>query len=384
MGGLRIIVTGLLAQYPLGGVAWDYVQWVLGFARLGHDVYYVEDTNQWPYNPREGGVSKDCRFNIEYLDQLMRGFGLGDRWAYRFAWGGDWFGLSDTRRTELLRTADVLVNVSGVLAHVEEYRSIPKLVYIDSDPVFTQVKLAQGRPEVLRPVAMHDVHMTFGECLAGSRVTDNGSWRAIRQPVVLCEWASEHRPREAFTTVMNWTSYKTVSHDGRSYGQKDEEFARFLELPRRVAPLTLEVAVNEGKTRRTPRHLLTHKGWHVVDPEVVCPDAASYRRYVQDSKAEWSVAKNGYVTERSGWFSCRSACYLAAGRPVVLQDTGFSTVLPTGEGLVSFSDLDEAEAAIRDVEASYDRHRRAAREIAAEYFDAERILAQLLEDSLAS
>jgi hypothetical protein len=382
-GRLRIIVTGLVAQYPLGGVAWDYVQWVLGFARLGHDVYYVEDTDQWPYNPIEGGVSKDCRFNVEYLDRLMRSLGLGGRWAYRFAWGGQWFGLSDARRTELLQNADVLVNVSGVLARVDEYRSVRRLVYVDSDPVFTQLKIAQGRPEVVRPVTMHDVHVTFGECLAGSPVRDNGSWRPIRQPVVLSEWGSDERPREAFTTVMNWTSYKTVSHDGRSYGQKDEEFTRFLDLPRRVAPTVLEVAVNKGKTRRTPRELLTHRGWHIVDPELACPDAASYRRYIQQSKAEWSVAKNGYVAERSGWFSCRSACYLAAGRPVVLQETGFSDVLPTGEGLLSFNDLDEAEAAIRDVEANYDRHNRAAREIAAEYFDADKILTRLLEESLA-
>jgi glycosyltransferase involved in cell wall biosynthesis len=182
---------------------------------------------------------------------------------------------------------------------------------------------------------------------------------------------------------MNWTSYNPVVHEGRTYGQKDVEFVRFLDLPRQVAPTVLEVAVNEGKTRRTPRALLAHHGWRVVDPAQVCPDLDRYRAYVESSKAEWSVAKNGYVVGQAGWFSCRSACYLAAGRPVVVQDSGFGSVLPVGEGLLAFTTMAEAVEAIRDVEARYARHAESARAIAETYFDAAKVLARLIEESFA-
>jgi hypothetical protein len=181
---------------------------------------------------------------------------------------------------------------------------------------------------------------------------------------------------------MNWTSYKPVVYANRSYGQKDLEFVRFQELPRLITPTALEIAVNAGKTRRTPRQFLVHKGWRVVDPAAVCPDLDSYRDYIESSKAEWSVAKNGYVVGRPGWFSCRSACYLAAGRPVVVQDTGFGVVLPLGEGLLAFKTLEEAVASIKDIEANYPRHAKAARAIAAEYFDASKVLPRLIEEAM--
>ena len=381
---LRIIVSGLIAQYPLGGVTWDYFQYVLGLARLGHDVYYLEDTGQWPYNPHEAGVSKGCEFNVEYLSGLMARYGLAGKWAYRFPWQSQWFGLSEVERIDVLRTADLLVNVSGVLERPEEYRQVRRLAFIDSDPVFTQVKVARGQDDFRKLIDLHDVHFSFGERLSAA-VPDTGHrWRPTRQPVVLSEWHPETPARAVFTTVMNWTSYNEVVYNGRTYGQKDVEFMRFLELPNRVAPTVLELAVNEGKTRRTPRALLAHKGWRVVDPAVVCPDLDSYRRYIEASRAEWSVAKNGYVVGQAGWFSCRSACYLAAGRPVVVQDTGFRSILPVGEGLLAFDTLEDAAAAIRDVEARYTRHAVAARAIAEKYFDASKVLTRLLEDALGS
>jgi hypothetical protein len=199
---------------------------------------------------------------------------------------------------------------------------------------------------------------------------------------VLSEWRPETPHREVFTTVMNWTSYKPVVYGGQSYGQKDVEFMRFQELPQLIAPTVLEIAVNAGKTRRTPRHLLAHKGWQVVDPAEVCPDLDSYRQYIESSKAEWSVAKNGYVLGQPGWFSCRSACYLAAGRPVVVQDTGFSGVLPVGQGLLSFTTVEEAVAAIHEIAANYPRHANAARALAVEYFDASKVLTRLIDAAL--
>ena len=379
---LRVIVTGLIAQYPLGGVTWDYFQYVLGLARLGHDVYYLEDTGQWPYNPQEGGLGKDCDFNVQYLAAVMARYGLAEQWAYRFPWQSQWFGLADAKRQEVIRSADLLINVSGTLDRPEDYRQVSRLAYIDSDPVFTQVKLARGQLDFRKWIDVHDVQFSFGECLSPEVPETGHHWRPTRQPIVLSEWHPERPFREVFTTVMNWTSYKPVVYGDRSYGQKDLEFARFQELPRLIAPTALEIAVNAGKTRRTPRHLLGRKGWRVVDPAKVCPDLESYRNYIESSKAEWSVAKNGYVVGRPGWFSCRSACYLAAGRPVAVQDTGFGAVLPTGEGLLAFSTVEEAVASIKEIEANYERHAKAAREIAAEYFDATTVLTDFVEEAM--
>lgn len=379
---LRIIVTGLIAQYPLGGVTWDYLQYVTGLARLGHDVYYVEDTGQWPYNPQEGGLAKRPDYNLDHLGGVMARFGMADRWAYRFPWESQWFGMSDERRADIVRTADVLINISGTLARPEEYRAVGCLVYIDSDPVFTQVKLARGQHDFRALIDAHDVHLSFGESL-DDRVPDTGhAWIPTRQPVVLSEWRPRPPSRPVFTTVMNWTSHNSVTYDGETFGQKDVEFRRFLELPGRVAPTQIEIAVNLGKTRRTPRELLLHKGWLLADPAEVCPDMDGYRSYIESSFAEWSVAKNAYVKGRPGWFSCRSACYLAAGKPVVVQDTGIPGVLPVGQGILVFTTLEEAASAIREVEADHARHSTAARAIAEEYFDSDKVLTRLLEDAL--
>lgn len=383
MSAPRIVVTGLIAQYPLGGVAWDYVQYVAGLAKLGYDAYYLEDTGIWPYNPEEGGVSKGCDYNVRHLNRVMERFGLADRWAYCFAHGRQWFGLSDAKRRDVLESADLLLNISGTLNAPNTYRSVKRLAYIDSDPTFTQVKLARGETSLITLMRQHDVHFSFGEALPGDTPTTDIDWIPTRQPMLIEEWTPTDERRAEFTTVMNWTTARPIEHDGVSYGQKDIEFQKFIDLPARIRPSEIELAVNLGKTRRTPHDLLRHKGWKLADPDIVCPDLESYRHYISTSKAEWSVAKNGYVVGRSGWFSCRSACYLAAGRPVVVEDTGFGAVIPTGRGVLAFSDMDGAVAAIREVEGNWETHARAARDIAVECFDSNKVLRRLVEAALA-
>jgi hypothetical protein len=380
---LLVIVTGLMAQYPLGGVTWDYLQYILGLKRLGHDVYYIEDTGQWPYNPVYGGTADSCSYNVQYLANLMNRFGLADKWAYCFPWQSQWFGLPEIKRAEIIKSADIIINVSGSLQRPWDYRKVKILVYIDSDPVFTQVKLARGQQDFRKMIDVHDVHFSFGEAFSEVMPVTGHNWRPTRQPVVLSEWNPGMGRRNVFTTVMNWTSHNDVVYNGKTYGQKDVEFKRFLELPSKVAPTVLEIAVNKGKTRRTPYELLSYKGWRVVDPEKVCPDLDSYRTYIESSMAEWSVAKNGYVLGRPGWFSCRSSCYLAAGRPVVVQDTGFSTVLPVGEGILLYRTIDEAADAIYRVETNYAGHAKAAREIAEAYFDSDKVLTKVIMDAFS-
>ena len=391
---LRIIVNGLIGQHPmLGGITWHYLQFPLGLSRLGHDVYYIEDSGEWPYN-LDGGptgddwIARDASTNVDHLERVMGRFGLGGKWSYRFPTepSPGWYGMPDQKREEIIRSADLLLNVSGTLEHPEQYRAVPRLVYIDSDPVFTQVKIANGLKDFRARVDAHDVHFSFGERLCSSVPETGHIWQATRQPVVLSEWTPTDQTRDVFSTVMNWTSYKPLKYKGRSFGQKDVEFCRFLDLPGRVSPTTLEVAMSrtehaEWQTASSAE--LQRMDWRLVDAHVSCGDLDSYRRYIQSSKAEWSVAKNGYVEGQPGWFSDRSACYLASGRPVVVQETGFSKVLPVGEGLVAFSTIEEAAEGIRAVEADYPRHRRAARRIAEEFFDSKKVLSQLLERALA-
>jgi len=395
---LRIIVTGLVAQYPLGGVAWGHSQYLLGLARLGHDVYYLEDSGQWPYNPLEDGLIKDPTFNVDYLAGVMSRFGLGDKWAYRFAfglsgdkweyrfpWESQWFGLADTERMKVIESADLLINISGSLERPHDYRQIPRLAFIDTDPVFTQVKLARGQDDLRKLVDTHDVHFSYGACISegyprGVPATGH-AWIPTRPPIMLSEWNPSAPYREVYTTVMNWTSHNSVSYNGQTYGQKDVEFMHFIELPRIVAPTVFELAIGSGENQRTPYDLLAHKGWHLVEPAQVCPDLDSFCRYIESSKGEWSVAKNAYVLGRSGWFGERSARYLAAGRPVMLQETGYSSALPVGEGLLAFTTLEEAAAAIREVEGNYAHHAKAARAIAEEYFDSDKVLAELIEEA---
>jgi len=381
---LRIVVSGLIAEYPLGGVTWDYLQYPVGLARLGHDVFYIEDTGKWPYDPRADGTGKLADYNVRYLASVMDRFGLGGRWAYRFPWQSQWFGLPESARKEIIASADLIINISGCLANLQDYSGSARLVYIDSDPVFTQVKLARGEPYIRRHVGAHDVRFSFGEAL-GSDIPNGGiKWLPTRQPILLDEWITDATPTRPYTTVMNWSSYRPVEYQGRRFGQKDDEFMKFIDLPSALAPLRLELAMRTtGKLTNPPVALLKRKGWNIIDPNDVASDVDSYRSYIQSSRAEWGVAKNGYVVGKPGWFSCRSACYLAAGRPVIAQETGFSSVLPVGKGLFAYGSLEEAIDAVRTVEADYARHSHAARCIAKEFFDSGRVLARLIDDAMS-
>jgi hypothetical protein len=294
-----------------------------------------------------------------------------------------------------------LVNVSGTLLRPADYRKIHCLVYVDTDPVFTQVKLnlPRGQGKFRERVDAHDVHFTFGEQLKAPVPATKHRWMPTRQPVMLSEWVPRRPPRDVFTTVMNWASYKPLRYGGRLFGQKDVEFERFLELPRKVGT-ALEVAlgptrhadwesrggsdrnqgdVPEAGRSAAPAARLRQAGWHVVNARDVCSHPDAYRAFIESSKAEIMIAKNGYVVGCPAWFSERSACYLAAGRPVVAQDTGFSTVIPVGEGVLSFKTFDDAVTAIQNVEENYAHHARAARAVAEAYFDSDKVLDRLIE-----
>jgi hypothetical protein len=397
---VRIIVTGYIAQYPMGGVAWDYVQYLLGLVRLGHDVFYFEDSGGSPYfwGSTDRTIPNNCAANVRYLAGVMESFGLGQRWGYRYPRTGDWFGLSDCRRAEVIASADLVLNVSGAFARPRKYLSARRIAYIDSDPVFTQVRLARGERKLWARVAAHDVHLSFGESLSDLTPRTGHDWWPTRQPIVLSEWRPGAPQRSAFTTIMNLGDYDALIYGGRHFGYKNLQFRHYLDLPRRVPAATLEIALGDldhlewqaeeeashRQSRRLGRNVLEDAGWHPVSAARACPDLDGYRAYIEGSLGEWSVAKHGYVAGQPGWFSCRSACYLAAGKPVVVENTGFDRILPVGEGILPFRTVEEAASAIEEVTANYARHAAAARDIAVTWFDSRKVLTALIERAMNS
>ncbi|MDX2079331.1 MAG: hypothetical protein SFU53_00960 [Terrimicrobiaceae bacterium] len=385
---MRIVVTGLVGQYAFGGVTWDYLQYVLGFQRLGHEVWYLEDSSVWPYDPIKQEPGTDCSHNVRYLERVMNAFDLGDRWIYRNGADGAYHGISDASTAErLLRSADVLANVSGACWLREPTAAIPLKLFLDGDPMFTQIDLVDPeRRKAGEHIRAHDRHFSFGLHIGhpGCHVPTGGlNWRPTVQPVALDWWERVLAPEPdvaagAWTTVMNWASYKPRAFHGETYGQKDIEFMRFTDLPRRCGERFV-LAMGQGVGQSRPTALLEDHGWTIVEPDLHLPDFESYHAFLRASKAEWSIAKNGYVHSRSGWFSCRSACYLAAGKPVVVQDTGWTDHLPSGEGVLAFTTLDEAADAIARVSSDYLHHCEAARAYARKHFDAAKVCAELLE-----
>lgn len=382
---LRIIVAVYVVRAPLGPQTWHYLQYATGLKRLGHDVTVVEvgEDEDWTcYDPRTGRSTPDASFGLSYATEVFDRAGLGDDWAYYDFHGRGWTGPAARRMIRTYSTADVFINVSGLSPAYPWFGNIAKRIYVDTDPGFVQVRNLV-KPALRRICEEHNVFLTFGERLGAPdcRIPADGfAWRPTRQPVVLGAWRPTPPPADAaFTTVMKWDSYRTRAVGDLHLGMKSESFVPFMDLPLR-SPAPLEMLVGGPH----PQQELIAAGWRLGNPQVVTPDPWSFQEYINRSAGEFTVAKHGYVVTRSGWFSERSAHYLASGKPVITQETGFSDVLPTGEGLLAFSDLDEALAALQEVVSDPARHAKAAREIAEEHFDSDVVLSRLLDDAGAT
>jgi hypothetical protein len=371
------------------GVTWDYVQYPAGLAALGHDVYYIEDTRLYPVYQAAGSGGADATANVDHLSRVMAAFGLADRWAYRDEVSGAWYGLPASAVSAICRSADVFINLSCSTWMREDYLRIPVRALVDTDPMFTQIQAATGSGFTpgdgsMRSLLEAHTHLfTFGEnagapdCrmpLAGRQ------WLPTRQPVCLEHWPAVPAAPEAtaYTTVMNWSAGKALEYAGESWGQKDVEFRRVLSLPQHVPGIVLGVAAGQTGGAPFPADDAARAGWQVLDPQQHAGDWRAYQHFIRSSRGEFSVAKETYVKARTGWFSCRSACYLASGRPAVVQDTGWSRFVPSGMGLLAYDDLCGAAHALRSVDADLPRHSRAAAEIAREYFASDRVLSALL------
>lgn len=368
----RLVFAGIIGRYPVGGVTWCSLHYLAGLQRLGYEVFYLEDMAECPYDPVTNGQTTDPSYSLRYIARHLAMVGLEDAWAY-VDYRGKYHGKTRDEVVAICADADGMLNLSGGCWHsLPEYDRLRK-VFIDTDPGFTQHAIAT-KPAWYRDfMASHDAFFTFALNVGAPTCgipTAPFAWQPTIQPLVLDFWpVTPVEPGAPWTTIMSWR----IDNFGASKG-KGGEILRLGNLPAKLGrPVLLAIA------GQPPTAELARRGWSMTDAVSVSIDADAYRRFIQRSRGEIGFAKAMYVETRSGWFSDRTECYLASGRPAVARDTGFPEFLPCGEGLFAFRDGEDLLMAIATVETDYDRHSRRAREIASEYFSAEKVLRSLLE-----
>jgi hypothetical protein len=370
---MKILFAGIIARYPFGGVTWCSLMYLLGLRALGHEVFYIEDTGECVYDPVQNTRATDPSYGTSYINAALDPYGLGDRWSF-VNYDGRYHGRSVEDVRLYASDADLFINLSGgSWFWRDEYLRIPRKIFIDSDPAFTQLAIAKAEPWYVAFFERFDHLFTFGSDIGTDRSpvpTGAFTWHKTWQPVTLADWRTTRPPRDRFTSVMTWQieSFTDVG------GNKDQEFLRFIDLPSRTSQ-RFELAING------PQQLLRERGWDTVDAMSVSRTPAAYRDFIHRSKAEFGVAKHTYVATRSGWFSDRTECYLAAGRPALVQDTGWTDHLPSGRGLLAFATLDDALAGIDDLNRHYEQHAKAAVDLASAHFDSTMLLTRLIEQA---
>ena len=385
----KIVVLGMMTKMPVAGVVWQTAHYLVGLERLGFEVYYVEAHARTPSMFMEAKADDGTAKAAGFIDGVMRRFGLEGRWAYHALHEerARCLGMSEARLKELYGSAALLINLHGGTLPLPEHAATGRLVYLETDPVQLQIELHENNPETIAFLEPHVAFFTFGENYGrkgcGLPVSERFTFKPTRQPVVLDFWQTEATREaaeaEVFTTVGNWQQpWREVYFNGQAYHwSKHFEFMKVMDLPRRVSqPLELALSSFQEKDRE----MLESHSWRVRHALGFSTDPDAYQAYVAGSRGEFTVAKDQNVRLKSGWFSDRSATYLAAGRPVVTQDTAFGTVLPIGEGLFAFSTVDDAAEAIEQINSDYARHRRAASSIARECFAHDVVLGRLLRE----
>ncbi len=381
----KVVLLGMMSKMPVAGVVWQYLHYLLGFERLGYEAFYVEAHGRTPSMLMQSGETTDASGRAAaFIATIMRRYGLSGRWAYRALHrDGRCFGMTERRLGELLGSAELIVNLHGGTKPLPELRATDRLVYLETDPVQLQLELAEGYEAAYEFLEAHAAFFTFAEnygqadCLLP--VSERFHFETTRQPVLPELWETERPPaHDCFTTIGNWSQpWRDVAVDGAVYTwSKDQEFKKLLDLPAK-AGRRFELALSSFED--ADRALLEEHGWRVRRAMEFSTDLVAYREYIAASAGEFTVAKDQNVHFKTGWFSDRSATYLASGRPVITQDTGFGHALPTGEGLFAFGSEEEAVDALARIDVEPERHRQAARELAREHFAPEVVLGKLLD-----
>jgi hypothetical protein len=372
---LRVIVASYgTSRFPeFAGSAWVRLQYMLGLQRLGVECYWVDRLSE--IDPLTHHHS------LEYVTSRFAGmaarFGFEDRFCIIYNDGERYFGLSEEELNAVVDGTDLLLNISGHLMDDSVLMRIPRRAYVDVDPGFTQM----WGDELLH-FSTHNYFFTTGQNVGTCRfpIATNGiDWVSILPPVALQEWPDRTDERcTRISTVADWHASQGALFQGEIYGGKQSEFIRYLRVPLEV-DRDIEVAMLVHPYQYADQKMLAEHGWSVLDPFKYTGDTESYREFIQFSRAEFSVAKEGYVKSNSGWVSDRTACYLASGKPAVVQSTGFEITLPTGKGLLSFATQDEAIDGLQRVDANYLEHCRAARALAEQYFNSDVVLGRILK-----
>jgi hypothetical protein len=383
---LKIVVAGYIIGYPLGGMTWHHLNYLLGFHELGHEVCFFEDSGDFcmPYNPSNWTSSPDSTYGRDYLKQTFDRYGLPLRYCYYSQFEDRYYGMQKPEFEQYLRDADCLVCVSGVTPLRPERPRARRMVVIDTDPVFTQLRMRHDRA-FLGYYRLFDTTATFGRLIgtpACPLPTHGLDWVPTNQPISLRHWPVKPAASRAFTTIGKWehSGERHMEFNGqRFHSGKGVEWLKMQPLPRRV-PWGMRLGM-AGMPRETADSFAAC-GWTITDPEKASLSCQAYQDFIIDSAGEFTVAKEIYAGLPSGWFSDRSSAYLAAGRPVVTQDSGFDHWLPAGEGLFSFKTIDDAAHALNTIADGYPRHAAAARAIAEQYLDAGKVLNELLARTL--
>ncbi len=377
---MRIFVSGMIAADPgQGGATWAVLQYVLGLRETGHDVFLVEPIARGCIQPQDAPLASSV--NARYFQDVVSRFRLQGRAALLRQDTRATVGLSYVELRRAAADADLLINISGMLREAELRDRIPRRVYLDLDPAFNQLWHAVEGVDLGFDGHTHYVTVGNGIGRAGCDVPTCGrTWITTLQPILLSEWTVSRGDAAApWTTVGNWRSYGSIHYQGRHFGQKAHSLRRFMAVPRRTNErFLLALAIHPAEADDLAA--LKENGWGLVDPAAVSATPDDYRAFIHTSKAEFAIAKSGYVVSHSGWFSDRSVCYLASGRPVLAQDTGLAGIIPTGCGLVTFSTEDEAIAGIEAISRNYPGHAKAARELADACFDSKHVLNRLLDE----
>lgn len=381
---LKILVLGYIVRGPIAGMSWHHIQYVLGLNALGHHVSYFEDSGKSVYccyHPRTGITNSSPEYGLSYLKNLFDQLRLKNPWGYFDHHENKWYSNEIDSKHIKAGKFDLLINLSASNPIREWMSTIPVRVLIDTDPVFTQIRNIQD-PARKFLSSQHNIFFTFGENIHSPDCKipyDGFNWQATRQPISLDMWSNlskNHNGR--FTNIMQWESYPSLKYKGIHYGLKSDSFRPYLDLPNRTSQ-QLEIALGSPNA---PRKVLRDNNWYLINPLAVSEDPWNYRNYIQHSKAEFSISKEAYVKTQSGWFSERSACYLAAARPVLTQETGFSNNIETGVGLLRYRTISEALKSIDEINSNYNKHCEKAKEIATEYFKAQKVLQSLLENAM--
>jgi len=382
----RIVVMGFMGSMPIAGVIWQHIHYIVGLKRLGHEVFYIEDSARLPYNPETFEITDEFDYAATVLRMLACDFHFKNRWGYcaRYLPRNPTAGLPLKRIRQLYREADAILNVCGTQEFNDDLLVSDRILYIESDPGVEQIKIDKGVRSTMDYLGRHRALFTFGENVGTNSfpVPKHGfKWLPTRQPVVTDLWKTKRSPSGAavFTSVANWSTsgLKDISWRGQKYlWSKSREFLRFISAPRKASEL-FELATNikDARTRTN----FERNGWRLRCPLQLSVDYWLYRDYIQRSRGEFTVAKDQYVRLNTGWFSDRSACYLAAGRPVIIQETGFTKTYGGKAGLLSFRSVGEIVDAVKAINADYAKHSRAASAVAREFFEAEKVVKSILD-----